>query len=404
MVHTGLIVRNGNKDMSDCKTCGKGVLITVDSQPVQSTVIAQTSAPQQNVADTGQLIVEKCEPTVEVLLEENLPSVGHLIFAESQAPCPVEETTEEPCDNEKYGKLEPVEETSHDVKPTILDWIWQCAMPVSKMVLLGRVKNKLARFNKSGWLKSKGNGEVEVVEELELYASRLLHAYSKPNLNTDALMGDPLNASFYTVGVLNEDQTKIKFYPQRGLADSDSIQVWNSTTKVVEHRAITDFPVCFNASLPELESGEILAIPKVCEGGDYSIKRPAMKLMAEGLLLGKRVKSGIKEDCEGIKDETVEYSGVALPTSDGCYVMTLQGCEVSFQPLEDKIKDIDLTDQIKTIIQDCIEDLDLKPETFDEFYNRTNGTNYTPSQIVDAMLVSAPRSSCKDCDDTTETP
>lgn len=215
-------------------------------------------------------------------------------------------------------------EHAQSLSCSTLDNFWKCAMDTDSMILLGRVSDKLARFNKAGFLKSDSAGNVYIVDDLGLKVDTLLHEFNKPDVNKPYLLGEPIPAGYYVVA----DKHGM-LYLQRGLSTLPSIQVYYPDSETVRHTALASLPIAVNKKIPSTQSMELTGFRVIPEGGDYGDYREIRKLLGEGILVGSKVPSGlVKVDaCTEDNDETTKVMFLAYPDCDeGTHYFLHYGC------------------------------------------------------------------------------
>lgn len=180
-----------------------------------------------------------------------------------------------------------------------LDTTWTNAVNADSMTLLGRSAKKLAKLKGTGWLWNE-NGWTFVRSFVPLSIKRLWAKWIKPTPSSMAIPGDPEPINFLA-GV---DSTETPFAIP-GQKDTDSIMIWNHTTRMWETKSTTAFPLCHEGPLESAEELEILGLVKQNpENADYETEvRCVKKLCGTGIVVMDEVLApGDCSDCNGPAD------------------------------------------------------------------------------------------------------
>lgn len=177
------------------------------------------------------------------------------------------------------------------------------ARETTKLTLLGRVGQRLAKFVGSGFLQIK-DGEAQLVSFIPLKVIELYHRYIIPSPGKAAVIGAAKPVAYLVVA----DETG-KTYGIKGLAGEDCFLVWDYVTKKFLTKPITDFPIATRGALSKQSGIELTGfLPP--SPSDASASRSVRALQGEGIVYMTNVEQEIPEGLT--EDEACAYRIASL--------------------------------------------------------------------------------------------
>ena len=155
---------------------------------------------------------------------------------------------------------------------------WANALPVDKMILLGRQGTKLTKFTGDGHVVVE-KGVARLVSSVALKTTALWH-YGARVSGATYTPGDP-KPHTYNVAV-DSDGT---CYAIKGLLDTDSFQVWNAETQLWEIRPASRFPLCVGAKVPMENGIELIGFKPLGADEAEDTERCMKMLCGEGMVI-----------------------------------------------------------------------------------------------------------------------
>lgn len=172
---------------------------------------------------------------------------------------------------------------------------WADTLAADKVVLLARYGDRLARLLGDGYLLSE-SGVVRAVSKVALKVDELWVTFERTTPRA-AVVGNPPPFN-YMVAV---DENGV-CYGMPGLATSDSIVVWNFTTRMWEPRSTGSFPICVVGKLDGSSGIELIGFdPLDHNDEDFETTQRCVKgLCGTGVLFAENQPApGECESCDG---------------------------------------------------------------------------------------------------------
>lgn len=243
-----------------------------------------------------------------------------VIEVEEECPDCENEKAQEQCVNPKAEKV-----SGTDGKE--LDFTWKNAVEVKCAVLLAICGNKLAKLTGEGalWLEK---GKVCARKDIPLKISKLWHKWYLPTPNSSPLMGQPMPFPYLVVSDLVGNGFGIK-----GLADEDSVTVWDFEEQHFYQKPLTDFPPCVRRKLAYSNRLELMGVEPLGVSDDPSLLRCLKRIDGQGILVLKQEQTAPSEVCE-CGDCEIDDTGCVVPdvTSVAQFVPNPTGETVSGCP------------------------------------------------------------------------
>lgn len=176
----------------------------------------------------------------------------------------------------------------------LLGKTWADTMAASKVVLLARYGETLARLMGNGYIAME-DGVARVVSKIALRVDELWVTYERPTPRA-AVAGNPPDFS-YMVAV-NENG---ECFAMPGRTSEDSIAVWNFTSRKWEVRPASTFPICIQGKLTGASEIELIGFdPLSPDDDDFEGTTRCIKgLCGQGMLvLEERLAPGECFHCE----------------------------------------------------------------------------------------------------------
>jgi len=318
-------------EIKKSKKCGKIKMVTTpDSTPVQKSqgVVSNVSKPTYGSPPTSVIksfnditITPSEAPTVDVLRSQDFksslveiesaniikgfckevkPKCGcDPVKPEPECPSCHPEKVEETCINHKATPI--TEATGKE-----LDFSWKNAVEVKCATLLMRCGNRLAKLSGCGalWLEK---GKVCVRKNIPLKVSTLWHKWFLPTPNSSPIIGQPMPFPYQVVTDIDGNPHVIQ-----GLADEDSITVWDHTDGHFYQKPVTDFPLCVRQKLQSANRLELVGFEPLGIGDDPSLLRCLKKIQGEGILTFKTIQTTPSDICEC---DSCESTGQQMDTT-----------------------------------------------------------------------------------------
>lgn len=198
---------------------------------------------------------------------------------------------------------------------------WVDAIKVECITLLGRVGKKLAALKGEGALWLKPDGTVCAMDTLPLKVSYLWHKWFKPTPSSSPVIGQPMPFPYQVVADLDGNAHVIQ-----GLAEEDSITVWDFEDQLFYQKPVTDFPVCVRERLEYSPRLELVGFEPLGVGDDPDMLRCLKRIEGEGILVFKQVETSPTPVCDC--DECGSMGQVKTTTTVAEFLPNPEPCDV----------------------------------------------------------------------------
>ena len=151
------------------------------------------------------------------------------------------------CEEEECSNYQVSTTTEGSTQPWMTD-----AREATKLTLLGRIGNRLAKFVGSGFIQVEG-GEARLVSHIPLKIRDLYHRYVIPAPGQHPVIGAAKPAPYMVVS----DDTG-KAWGIKGLSGEDCFVVWDFVSQKWGVKPLTDFPITMRGTLPKSTGVELV--------------------------------------------------------------------------------------------------------------------------------------------------